>query len=433
VGSLPSRWRGTADHAPRLAPAGPRLDPGEEVAFRADFFHNSLLIVRVALALAVLLYGAFGVLDLWIVPSAVRVTWTIRFAIECPLFLVTLAFTYHPVFERFMQRVLGAIALSAGIGIVAMIAVAGEREGASYYAGLILVIVWGYTLLRLHFVLATTVGWLLVAVYEVVAAWLRPVALPILVNNTFFFVSANVIGMLGCYYMERYLRLDFWQRRQIEVERERAERLLLNILPASIAERLKRNDGAIADGYDGVTVLFADIVDFTPLAAAMPPLELVQLLNRIFSELDDLVEKHGLEKIKTIGDAYMVVGGLPHPRPDHALAVAELALDVREAVARFRRPDGEPVVMRMGINTGPVVAGVIGTKKFIYDLWGDAVNIASRMESHGVAGAIQITESTYALLRERFQVEERGTIDVKGKGPLRVWLLVGRHADSSRR
>jgi class 3 adenylate cyclase len=129
----------------------------------------------------------------------------------------------------------------------------------------------------------------------------------------------------------------------------------------------------------------------------------------------------------------MAVGGLPHPRPDHAVAVAELALDVREAVARFRRPDGEPVVMRMGINTGPVVAGVIGTKKFIYDLWGDAVNIASRMESHGVAGAIQITESTYALLRERFQVEERGTIDVKGKGPLRVWLLVGRHADSSRR
>jgi class 3 adenylate cyclase len=415
----------------RLLPARTRLAPDEEAAFRADFFSNSLLIVRVALGLAVVLYALFGVLDLWIVPSAVRVTWTIRFAIECPLFLATLALTYHRVFERLMQPMLGVVALCAGLGIIAMIAVAGEHEGSSYYAGLVLVIVWAYTLLRLRFALATAVGWALVASYEVVTVSLRPVALPVLLNNSFFFVSANVVGMLGCFYMERYLRLDFSQRRQIEVERAKAERLLLNILPESIAERLKRDEGVIADGYEEVTVLFADIVDFTPLSAGMSPLELVHLLNRIFSKLDELVETHGLEKIKTIGDAYMVVGGLPRQRDDHAEAVADLALDIREAVAHFHRPDGTPIVMRIGIHSGPVVAGVIGTKKFIYDLWGDAVNTASRMESHGVAGAIQVTESTWALLRHSFRFKERGPLDVKGKGPMRVWLLEGRRLTDS--
>ena len=207
---------------------------------------------------------------------------------------------------------------------------------------------------------------------------------------------------------------------------QKAEELLLNILPAPIAERLKREGRAIADGYEEVTVLFADIVDFTPMSQRSGPLDMVRLLDEIFSELDTLVERHGLEKIKTIGDAYMAVGGIPRPRDDHAEAVAELALGIRDVARRFRHADGSEVRVRIGINTGPVVAGVIGRKKFIYDLWGDAVNTASRMESHGLPGAIQVSSTTHERLLQRYALEPRGFIDVKGKGPMSTWWLTGR-------
>ncbi|MFZ0547814.1 MAG: adenylate/guanylate cyclase domain-containing protein, partial [Candidatus Promineifilaceae bacterium] len=227
---------------------------------------------------------------------------------------------------------------------------------------------------------------------------------------------------------KRFHDLQLQYLQELEIEQERSERLLLNILPAPIAEQLKNGNQVVADIFNDVTVLFADIVDFTPLASQLPPNELVALLNNIFSTFDRLAEQHGLEKIKTIGDAYMVVGGLPTPREDHAQAVASMALAMQDAIGRFNRTNKQPFEMRIGIATGPVVAGVIGTKKFAYDLWGDTVNIASRMESHGLAGAIQVTSSTYEKLKDEYRFKLRGKIEVKGKGTTQAFLLLDKIA-----
>lgn len=212
----------------------------------------------------------------------------------------------------------------------------------------------------------------------------------------------------------------------IEAEKQKTEELLLNILPEPIAKRLKDGESTIADQYDNVTVLFADIADFTAFSAKMSPQKLVTLLNQIFLLFDELVEKYGLEKIKTIGDAYMVVGGLPTPCQDHGEAIAEMALAMREKIAQLNEEIDENVNIRIGIATGPVIAGVIGMKKFSYDLWGDTVNIASRMESHGVVGKIQVTTATYELLKNHYVFEKRGMIPIKGKGELETYLLIGR-------
>jgi class 3 adenylate cyclase len=212
----------------------------------------------------------------------------------------------------------------------------------------------------------------------------------------------------------------------LQAEREKSERLLLNILPPSIAEQLKQNQHSIAERFEQATIMFADIVDFTGFSARISPSELVNFLNQVFSAFDELAEKHHLEKIKTIGDSYMVAGGLPTPRHDHVEAMAEMALDMQAEIRRFQGQMGQSCNLRIGINTGPVVAGVIGTKKFIYDLWGDAVNIASRMESQGEVGKIQVTATTKNLLNGKYDFEERGLIDVKGRGEMLTYWLTKR-------
>jgi class 3 adenylate cyclase len=237
------------------------------------------------------------------------------------------------------------------------------------------------------------------------------------------------------------LGMEAQERRRAEeslrVEQKKSERLLLNVLPQEIAERLKsvqsktkvhlKTSGTIvADSFEEVTVLFADIVDFTEYAASISASELVNVLNEIFSEFDHLVEQYDLEKIKTIGDSYMVVGGLPVPSKDHAEAIAEMALQMQTVIQKFKRADGTDFSLRIGIHTGHAIAGVIGTKKFIYDLWGDTVNVASRMESYGIAGCIQVTEVTYQLLKNKYQLEQRSAINIKGKGEMITYLLKGR-------
>jgi adenylate cyclase len=218
--------------------------------------------------------------------------------------------------------------------------------------------------------------------------------------------------------------------RLLLAEQDRSEGLLLNVLPAPIAARLKQGEQVIADRFPEVTVLFADLVDFTVSSERSTPEGVVQVLDDLFTAFDRLAARHGLEKIKTVGDAYMVAGGLPTPRRDHAQAVAEMALDLREEAGRHRDPTGRPLQVRVGIDSGPVVAGVIGTAKFSYDLWGDTVNTASRMESQGVPGCIQVTERTYGRLKDGYRFERRGVIQVKGKGELVTWFLLGR-ADGS--
>ena len=209
----------------------------------------------------------------------------------------------------------------------------------------------------------------------------------------------------------------------LKIEQEKSDRLLLSILPEPIADRLKQEQSTIADQFSDVSVLFADIVDFTHYTAGKSPNEIVELLSSIFHQFDLLTARYGLEKIKTVGDAYMVVAGLPKPMENHAQAIAEMALAMMEEIGKFSKADGESFTMRVGMNCGPVVAGVIGTNKFIYDLWGDTVNVASRMESLGVPGKIQTSEEFYLRLEDRFVFEERGMIEVKGKGQMQTYFL----------
>ena len=247
-------------------------------------------------------------------------------------------------------------------------------------------------------------------------------------------LALNVIGagsvaftLLASFANQRNVAL-----RALRAEQEKSEALLRNILPTSIAERLKAATRTIADHFESASILFADVVDFTPLAQRLTPAEMVGMLDQLFSRFDALVELHGLEKIKTIGDCYMAAAGVPNPREDHARRAALLALDMRDAVATSAIA-GEPgFELRIGINSGPVIAGVIGTKRFLYDLWGDAVNTASRMESHSTPGEIQITRTTYELLKDEFVCRRRGTILVKGKGRMETWYLVGSRSDDAR-
>jgi adenylate cyclase len=231
---------------------------------------------------------------------------------------------------------------------------------------------------------------------------------------------------LSIFLYEQLQRAEFHARRELEEEQDKSERLLLNILPEAVARQLKQEHRTIADNFAEATVLFADIVGFTAMSSDIPPREMVTLLNHIFSKFDRLADKHGLEKIKTIGDSYMVVGGLPIERPDHVEAIANMGLDMLTAIEEFNVTQSKPFNIRVGINTGPVVAGVIGVRKFIYDLWGDTVNIASRMESHGVPGQIQVTEAVYGRLKDHYRFECRGAIEVKGKGEMIVYLLLGK-------
>jgi class 3 adenylate cyclase len=216
--------------------------------------------------------------------------------------------------------------------------------------------------------------------------------------------------------------------KELSAEKQTSERLLLNVLPAPIAERLKAGEDTIVDRFEAVTVLFADIVGFTSLSSKVPPEQLVGMLNELFSAFDKLAEKHGLEKIKTIGDAYMVVAGIPMPIANHAHAIAHMALDMLIVIEDFAKKHESDLTCRVGVHTGPVVAGVIGQKKFIYDLWGDTVNTASRMESHGVPGRIHVTATTYALLSDTFELEPRDPIEIKGKGRMQTYLIVGKRA-----
>lgn len=214
--------------------------------------------------------------------------------------------------------------------------------------------------------------------------------------------------------------------REIQAERERADRLLLNILPETIAEKLKQGEEIIAESFADITVMFADVVDFTHWSASRSPAQLLEVLNNVFSTFDQLAEQYSLEKIKTIGDEYMVAGGVPIPRSDHAEAIANLALNFMDAFYKLKSIQHEGLQLRIGINSGPVIAGVIGTKKFIYDLWGDTVNTASRMQTHGHKGSIMVTSATYEHLKDQFVFADKGLVEIRSKGPMRTYILKGK-------
>ena len=234
-----------------------------------------------------------------------------------------------------------------------------------------------------------------------------------------FFFVINFLGVSALVVMMVYYFVG-----QKNIFQQKSEALLLNILPKEIAAILKNESRTIAELYDEASVLFADMVGFTPLSAQLPPVEMVELLNEVFSFFDSLLDKYGVEKIRTIGDSYMVASGVPRGRPDHAEALARMAIEMRDYISTHTFGDGQRLSFRIGINSGSMIAGVIGRRKFVYDVWGDAVNVASRMESHGLGGAVQITQATYDLIKDEFICEPRGSVEVKGKGKMDVWLLI---------
>jgi class 3 adenylate cyclase len=378
----------------------------------------------IAVGLVLVLYTAFGLLDPWIVPEIVRRAWLIRGGVLALCLLLILA-TRTRLFARAHQALLASMPLLGGLGMLAIMSSSGETGRLLYYVGLILAIMWSLLFADLRFPLALGASVYLVAGYELIALVISPLPAPVVVNNTFFLVAALMMAAFSGYTRERAERVNYRQSLIIEQERRKSETLLLNILPREVSEQLKSSSGTIARRFGEASILFADIVGFTVLSARMGAEETVGLLNRVFSFFDSLVDKYDLEKIRTIGDNYMVVAGVPRPCPDHAGSLASMALEMRDYAATL------PLELRIGLSCGPVVAGVIGRKKFQYDVWGEAVNAASRMESHGLPGQIQITGAAHELLQGKFLCRHRGRISVKGIGPMDTWLLLSRREEQA--
>jgi adenylate cyclase len=395
----------------RLARIGASPEDGRDEALRKETLVLAAVLIT---ALSVVWVAAYSLLGLYL-SAAIPLTYQIVSVINLMVFAKTRRYRFFRACELGLSLVLPfALQLSLG-GFV-------PSSG---------VVLWSFT---------APLGALLFSGRRAAARWfiaflvlvgLSAVLDPLLTNRagiprevSVLFFALNVLGVTGtCYFLLQY----FVRERDraagiIAAERERSERLLLNVLPEPIAERLKGGESLIADGAPEVGVLFADIADFTPMSEAMGPEDIVRLLNEVFTRFDELAADHGLEKIKTIGDAYMVASGLLERGEHHAEELARMALDMQQATPGLRTGQ---LRLRIGIDIGPVVAGVIGRSKFIYDLWGDTVNTASRMESHGLAGEIQVTARTAAALEGAFELEPRGLVDIKGKGPMQTFLLVG--------
>ncbi len=354
--------------------------------------------------------------------AVVRTLWLCS-VLPAEVLAVAFAFTPMAFFQRRLQSVLVMIIASFLAFSLACGAWYPDFDRADIRTALLgnsVVVFGGCVLMR--FMNATVVfsAWTLGITVVIVS---RSAPSPFIGPLVFWLAAFLALAALLTYLLEKRARLVFASARALAVESARSERLLRNVLPESIAERLKHSPESIADHFEEATVLFADIVGFTELAEQLSPRQLVAGLDELFSAFDELARQHRLEKIKTIGDAYMVVAGVPVPRPDHTQAAAEMALDMRDLIAQRRFINGRQIAIRIGIHSGPVVASVIGKQKFLYDLWGDTVNTASRLESHGVPGEIHVSGETCRTLGPAFEFESRGTVHLKGKGETVMWLL----------
>jgi class 3 adenylate cyclase len=398
-------------------------DPAWELAYlitRRRIRFRAPVVLSLLITVAVYL-GAAAILGRLLPTDRLIVTILVGSAasLQAVVLVATLLLPVQTLSRFFIAAVPTMVVVNSA-ALILLHAILGERFAPFGAVALSLHLLGVHSFINLRFVHATALCWASIAAHFIVIIGVTPLPAQTVLTHALWLVVSQALGMRTSYNDERSRRRAFQQARRIEEEQAKSEQLLRNILPEAIAERLKRGPGAIADGFEGVTVLFADIVGFTPLSQRIPPAEVVRLLNEVFSRFDAMALSHGLEKIKTIGDAYMVVGGLPSPRPDHAAAVARMALEMRDAMSGFG--DGK-LALRIGMDSGPVVAGVIGKSKYSYDLWGDTVNTASRMESHGQPGEIHVTDSCRELLGIGFALEERGLVDIKGKGPMRTWWL----------
>ena len=415
--------------APDLDPVTLRFrEPALEARYQAFGRAEGLVPFRLAGLLAILVFLLVAGVSITIepVPAALAVP---ACALLVGVVLAALAIAPRTRSLDDLHLVGAGENVAAGIAAFAVPALAGELEQFAPQAVLFAVL-WAFVVLRLRFAMALGA----VAAYLVPFTALELVSPhPVGLGLVLVPLYASVVALAAsAWLLERSVRRGFFDRELIASQRQalaeakaESDRLLLNVLPAPIAERLKRGEGPIADGFDEVSVLFADLVGFTPFADSRPPEDVVAFLDRLFTTFDQLSDRHGLEKIKTIGDAYMAVAGLPEARAiaDHADRAVAMGLDMLAAVDELRARTGLPLRLRVGVNSGRVVAGVIGRRKFSYDLWGDTVNVASRLEASGVAGRIHLSAATRERLRGGPALEPRGPVELKGKGRVETWLV----------
>jgi class 3 adenylate cyclase len=416
------------------------LNPELESAFHADFFRHNLGNLRVALLAGAVLWVVFGLaLDGHILAVADRRTDRVmRYGVFIPILLIGLALSFTRVFNRVWEWVAVTLTVATILGWVYYVSQVLTLPPDYGFVGLILITAFTFTLLRLRFVLVafiTLVGLAAYLPYLLSTAYISDVRK---VMSILYLVSFGGVGGMAAYRLERFNRLLFLRERQLDSEYRRSDSLLLNILPQAIVARLKaqQDGGRIADALDEVSVVFADAVGSTEQAAKSSPKEFADTLDQLFRGFDAIADRHGLEKIKTVGDAYMAAAGAPVPMSNHAEAAADMALEMVGKAQVVHWPSGDPVLVRVGVASGPAVAGVIGQRKFAYDLWGDTVNLASRLQENGEPGRVLVAGGMADLLADRYEFGPPLALDLKGKGPTPARFLIdraGRTASATQR
>jgi len=425
--------RNFLEQAPEMRPLSLRfVEDRMERRYQEAHVRDVLPYIRFAHVLGMIAWALFGPLAQRVLEGDDAVMDAVlRYGIGIPVIAVGLALTYTRWYPDHWQMAMAVLLFASGAAWSLHHILVPSAPAFWSWAGILVVLAFTYMLSREPFVYATVVGAATIVTHTVVMVFLADDRPQDVLYAQFFFLVFAVVGMSAAYGLERYGRLLFLRERQLDTERRRSDALLRNTMPRAIVERLKARDGSpkagsIADALPDVTVLFADLVGFTERAGRIPPNELVVVLDDVFTAFDGMADRLGLEKIKTVGDAYMAVAGAPEPRLDHAEAAAEMALGIVRHMDGLRWPTGEPMQVRVGVASGAVVAGVIGRRKFAYDLWGDTVNLASRLESSGEPGGVLVAESTAVLLDYAYDLSEPCVLEVKGKGPTRARYLLGR-------
>jgi len=457
VGTPPSEGSGVVDGG-RLDRLTLRFaDDTMERDFRSAFFRNVIGTVRAGFLLGIVTWAVWGFMIRQFELEQPDLDTAVRLGIFIPVLIVGLVLTFLPIAPRIWEAEAVLVLLFSGLAWAVYTVVLDGVPFDFGYVGVILIMAFGFTLVRMRFVPMVVTGVGLIVAYLVVIVVDGEATRPQLLLAGFYLVSFCVLGAIAAYTLERFTRLLFLRERQLDVERGRSEGLLLSILPASIAHRLKGrsdagpaalgesalavpghgplvtpDDSALAEEFEDVAVLFIDLAGFTERVAGMAPGDLIRTLDDLFSDMDRLADRHGLEKIKTIGDAYMAVAGVPTRVDDPAVRALDMALDLVAVLESRRWPSGDPVRARIGIATGPVVAGVVGQRKFAYDVWGDTVNLASRLESTGQPGRILVSAALAERVADRYAFGPPELLELKGKGLQPVRFVVGRATEGAR-
>ncbi len=403
-------------------------DPELESAYRADRYTLNLGNIRFAFLAGIALWVAWGILlrPHMLALSDQRLDMAIRYGVFIPMLVGGFAVSFTSLFRRIWEWVSVAIAIVTIVVWVYYTSNVLTLPAEYGYIGVILITAFTYTLLRLRFILVVLITMVGIAAYLPYAFTARYIVDVSRVLASLYLISFGILGGLAAYRMERFTRQLFIRERQLDRERERSDVLLLNILPPAVIEQLKASSGErVAEAFEEVSVVFVDAVGSTAQAARSSPSEFAGALDALFRRFDEKADRLGLEKIKTIGDAYMAVAGAPVPAPDHAASAVAMVLEILADCETDQWPSGDPIVVRGGVATGPAVAGVIGERKFAYDVWGDTVNLASRLEEHAAPGEILVSEPTATAAMDRFAFGPVRILDIKGKGQTPARALLG--------